>query len=331
MATDLQGYADKAKKLVTGGTTPTSAVANVVRGLGLGREKISRVCTMLNRNLLELDKSQAYTKQSGQLWRNRWDTAKPEGVFSILGVGADDTTTDPVRKASAASSEPGLSKTSAPHMSLDQQLQRIIPPAVQIQIPMQKTSSGPSEGHLAEQRAREVVEVHDLLLKVSQAAHVADTHISAAQLGKEQARVDLEIQIDRGVKTTGLTLGEALYAVKMSCGDGDAFVEAFDDTLRRHEVDLDAVVGNVFQPNGLPDEARIKTSQAVLAVRADRVLDSLSGKVLLDAQSPLIKASKAWKRACDDLDNAQDARAYIVEKAQSWRGQAHAVFTDSEG
>ena len=319
----LQSYADKASRLVGDDMTPAQAVADSVKGKGLNREKISRICTLLNLKLLERDKQSAYKEKRGRLWQSRWKTAKPQEVYDLLGMTMPDV--------------PGRDKkSSAPRGSnletwqLNDLLPRRNAPGTSTVVKLSEDIGRPDPA-LERQRQHEVdvLAVDDLqgmVYAAREAEKMAQVKIAGAEMGVDAARAALLEEITQTWKSSDLTLGEVLYAVKHSCPSNTAFVAIVSDVLERESIDPSAALGLTLTPDGDWDRELIKASQEPLRVRPEYITDALTGKIVLSRVSPLVKASTVFGEAVDGLRDMLRVRAILEETHGDWSRKAHAAL-----
>lgn len=317
---ELQGMVDHAVKLVTSGYTPRDAVVQAVRGAGLSREGVQRICEGTNKSLLERDKASAYKSSQGRIWTNRWTTAKPDEVCLDLGIGVDPASATSIVDDAATQ----ISKTSSPRPpSLSQALSKISSPQILPDAPeTPKTSATEGVRPIDYDPVERIV---DMLTRAKGAKDHAEKRVQSAAIGVatcEEVLVQRALDIE---KKTDMTPGEVLWAIKNSGIDDGAYRQAFGRLCGEWGVDLDAVSGIKYTEEGRLDALAIKTSQAKLAVRGAFSSDPVAGGVRIDPQHPLTRAAREFGEAFEDLEVTKIALSSLQERVKQWSRQAAEV------
>jgi hypothetical protein len=180
-----------------------------------------------------------------------------------------------------------------------------------------------------QQDVKVVSDLQDMIMAASDANQMAHVKIAAATLMVEATRaalLDEILQTSKEGGEDGFTLGEALYAVKHSCPSQDAFVTIVSDVIEHERIDPKAAMGWSLTDEGEWNTGHIKQSQAHFDVRLHRLVDDMTGRVVLDQTSGLVKKSKAFGESVEELRNVIDVQKRLEAMHGEWSRQAHTAL-----
>jgi len=316
----IQSYADSAYRLASSGKAPTKAVAEVVEGKGLGHEKISRICALLNKKMLERDKTSAYGTNSGRIWGSRWPTAKPNEVLELIGVNTFEKSSSDINVPRRDDiKQPQSIKMS---MARVQRQRRTVFP---VNTKISSTRNNPKSGE--SNLSAEIWRVREMLGTVEEALKISERRIDAAELSAGQATANLQIQIDKCLYDGSMSVGEVMAAVKMSCPHDAAFHDVFDYVLRTQDIDPEAALGLSLTPEGQKDEAKIKRSSLALSVQQEHIQDALTGSIILNKDAPLVKASRRCAESWLHRDDLYATKESLTKRLANWRNMIRSVLS----
>ena len=156
------------------------------------------------------------------------------------------------------------------------------------------------------------------------------------------AKAGLHEAIDEAVEA-GLTLGESLQFVKLAglhplvsdISDDSRFqgwyLDVVSEALDRHDVDIDAALGNAYDSAGHQKVSAIRRAQAMIDIRPQVLPAPEDPESIVDIEAPLIKASRAYydlMEQTDALDVAMDEGRRLFDQARDGLVEAYSIRSE---